>query len=54
MKCSEHAAKSLNFVELKRIFEFLASLNIEYDQVWVQVLGKESVSLKRGILHHSG
>ena len=41
MKCNEDAAIMLKFVERKRIFDFLVSLNVEYDQVKVQVLGKE-------------
>ena len=32
------------FVEREQIFEFLAHLNIEFDQVRVQVLGKEVLS----------
>ena len=31
----------LKYVEKERIFDFLTSLNVEYDQVKVQVLGKE-------------
>ena len=30
-------------VERERIFEFLAGLNMEFDQVRVQILGKESM-----------
>ena len=41
MKCNEDAAIMLKFVERKRIFDFLVGLNVEYDQVKVQVLGKE-------------
>ena len=33
----------LKFVERERIYEFLAGLNAEFDQVRVQVLGKEDV-----------
>ena len=35
MKCSEDAAMMLKYVESKRIFDFLAGLNVEYDQVKV-------------------
>ena len=43
MKCSEDAAMMLKFVQSDRIFEFLVGLNVEYDQVKVQVLGKEDL-----------
>ena len=43
MKCSEDTAMLLKFVERERIYEFLAGLNAEFDQVRVQVLGKEEV-----------
>ena len=33
----------LKYVERERIFDFLAGLNVEYDQVKVQVLGKEDI-----------
>ena len=32
------------FVEREQIFEFLVGLNVEFDQVQVQVLGKEDLS----------
>ena len=41
MNCSKDAAMMLKYVEKERIFDFLTSLNVEYDQVKVQVLGKE-------------
>lgn len=41
IKCSENAAALLQFIEGERLYEFLAGLNMEYDQVRVQVLGKE-------------
>lgn len=41
MKCSEDAAIMLKFVERERVYEFLAGLNIEYDQVHVQIFGKD-------------
>ena len=43
MKCSEDAAMMLKFVQSERTFEFLVGLNVEYDQVKVQVLGKEDL-----------
>ena len=33
MNCSEDAAMMLKYVERERIFDFLAGLNVEYDQV---------------------
>ena len=33
MKCSEDAAMMLKFVEEERVYEFLAELNVEYEQV---------------------
>ena len=44
MKCSEDAAMLRKFVEREQIFEFLVGLNVEFDQVRVQVLGKEDLS----------
>ena len=41
MKCGEDAAMLQKFLERERIFEFLEGLNIDFDQVRVQVLGKE-------------
>jgi len=43
MQCSDDAAILKNYVERERIFEFLAGLNIEFDQMRVQILGKESL-----------
>ena len=43
MKDSEDAAILKRFVEKERIFEFLACLNLEFDKVQVQVLGKEDL-----------
>ncbi|RVW34535.1 hypothetical protein CK203_096480 [Vitis vinifera] len=40
MKDSEDIAILKIFVEKERIFEFFANLNLEFDQVQVQVLGK--------------
>ena len=44
MKCSEDAAMFRKFIEREQIFEFLADLNVEFDEVRVQVLGKEDLS----------
>ncbi|GFZ12770.1 hypothetical protein Acr_23g0011550 [Actinidia rufa] len=49
MKCGEDAAMLQKFVERERIFEFLAGLNIDFDQVQVQVLGKESLISLEGV-----
>ncbi|XP_052190500.1 uncharacterized protein LOC127800107 isoform X2 [Diospyros lotus] len=43
MKCSEDAALHKRFVEKERIYDFLAGLNIEFDTVRVQILGKEDL-----------
>ncbi|KAK6921131.1 Retrotransposon Copia-like, N-terminal [Dillenia turbinata] len=39
--CLEDATKFQKLVENERIYDFLAGLNMEYDQIWVQVLGKD-------------
>ena len=49
MKCSKDVAMVLKFVERERIFEFLARLNVEFDQVRVQVLGKETLPSLQGV-----
>ncbi|KAJ4712334.1 hypothetical protein OWV82_014593 [Melia azedarach] len=43
LRCSEDTTLLKNFIEKERIFEFLAGLNIEFDQVRVQVLRKEEL-----------
>ena len=43
MKCSEDAAQHKRFVEKERIYDFLASLNLEFDAVRVQILSKEDL-----------
>ncbi|KAJ0103610.1 hypothetical protein Patl1_05363 [Pistacia atlantica] len=43
MKCSDDAAALKNFIEKDRIYDFLTGLNVEFDQVRVQVLGKEDL-----------
>ncbi|KAK6930599.1 Retrotransposon Copia-like, N-terminal [Dillenia turbinata] len=39
--CPEDATKFQKLVEKERIYDFLAGLKMEYDQIWVQVLGKD-------------
>ncbi|KAK2981315.1 hypothetical protein RJ640_007016 [Escallonia rubra] len=43
MKCSDDAAVLKNFIEKDRTYDFLAGLNIEFDQVRIQILGKEEL-----------
>lgn len=43
MKCSEDVAALQRFVEKDRIYDFLAGLNIEFDAVRIQILGKEDL-----------
>ncbi|KAG6735946.1 hypothetical protein POTOM_061371 [Populus tomentosa] len=43
MQCSDDAMILKNYVKRERIFEFLAGLNIEFDQIRVQILGKETL-----------
>ncbi|KAK3038196.1 hypothetical protein RJ639_030303 [Escallonia herrerae] len=50
MKCSDDAAVLKNFIEKDQTYDFLAGLNIEFDQVRIQILGKgESPSLNETI-----
>ena len=46
MKCWEDVAMILKYVERERIFDFLVSLNLEYDQVKIQVLERKMYLLK--------
>ncbi|XP_020249452.1 uncharacterized protein LOC109826836 isoform X2 [Asparagus officinalis] len=43
MKCGEDAVLLKRLVEKDRIYDFLAGLNIEFDAVRVQILGKEDL-----------
>ena len=43
MKCSEDAATIIAILERNRVVEFLAGLNVDFDQVMVQILGKEKL-----------
>ena len=47
MKCNEDE----KFVEREWIFEFLIGLNVEFDQVRVQVLGKEKLNEVISMIH---
>ena len=42
MKCNDVVILK-NYIERERIFEFLAGLNMKFDQVKIQILGKESM-----------
>ncbi|WVZ24536.1 hypothetical protein V8G54_003080 [Vigna mungo] len=42
-KCSEDSAILKDYIEQDRVFDFLVGLNPEYDQVRIQILGKEKV-----------
>jgi hypothetical protein len=43
IQCSDDVVILKNYVERERIFEFLARLKIEFNQIRVQILGKESL-----------
>ena len=54
-KCPNDAAVLKDFIEQDRVYDFLVGLNPEFDQVRIQILGKqevpcfnEAVSLIRG------
>lgn len=42
-KCSEDAVILKKFIEKDRVYDFLVGLNAEFDQVRIQILGKEDV-----------
>jgi hypothetical protein len=50
MQCSDDVVILKKYMEIERIFEFLAGLNIEFDQVRVQILGNESLPLLNEVL----
>ncbi|TXG51686.1 hypothetical protein EZV62_024210 [Acer yangbiense] len=50
MKCSEDAATLKQFIEKDRIYDFLAGLNVEFDQVRVRILGKEELPSLNGAI----
>lgn len=41
--CLEDAAVLKDFIELDRVFDFLVGLKSEFDQVRIQILGKQEV-----------
>ncbi|KAK0574856.1 hypothetical protein LWI29_030147 [Acer saccharum] len=41
MKCSDNAATLKQVIEQDRVYDFLAGLNVEFDQVRIQILGKD-------------
>lgn len=43
MKCPEDATILKNFIEKDRVYDFLTGLNLEFDQVRVQILGREEM-----------
>ncbi|KAJ4715364.1 hypothetical protein OWV82_013731 [Melia azedarach] len=47
--CGEDVAILQKFLERGRIFEFLAGLNIDFDQIRVQILGKEVLLSLEGV-----
>ena len=42
-KCLEDAAVLKDFIEQDRVYDFLIGLNLEFDQVRIQILGKQEV-----------
>ena len=43
MKCAEDAEALKNFLKNNRDYDFLVGLNQEFDQIRVQILGKEEM-----------
>ncbi|KAL3734117.1 hypothetical protein ACJRO7_023463 [Eucalyptus globulus] len=43
MRCPDDAAILKSFIEKDRVYDFLVGLNSEFDQVRIQILGKEEV-----------
>ncbi|RVW23401.1 hypothetical protein CK203_098189 [Vitis vinifera] len=43
-KCPEDAIVLKDFIEQDRVYDFLVGLNPEFDQVRIQILGKQEVS----------
>lgn len=43
MKCADDAATLKTFIEKDRVYDFLAGLNSKFDQVRIQILGKEEI-----------
>ena len=44
IKCPEDAVVLKDFIEQDRVYDFLVGLNPEFDQVRIQILGKQEVS----------
>jgi hypothetical protein len=42
-KCPENAAVLKDFIEQDRVYDFLVGLNSKFDQVRIQILGKQEV-----------
>jgi hypothetical protein len=42
-KCHENATVLKNFIEQDRVYDFLVGLNSKFDQVRIQILGKQEV-----------
>ena len=42
-KCPEDAVVLKDFIEQDRVYDFLVGLNPEFDQVRIQILGKQEV-----------
>ncbi|KAL6348574.1 hypothetical protein AAG906_016088 [Vitis piasezkii] len=42
-KCPKDAAVLKDFIEQNRVYDFLVGLNLEFDQVRIQILGKQEV-----------
>ena len=42
-KCPEDAIVLKDFIEQDRVYDFLVGLNLEFDQVRIQILGKQEV-----------
>jgi len=49
-KCVANAVEFQKIIEWGSIFEFRAGLNSEYDQVRIQILGKESLLFGKCLL----
>ena len=43
-KCPKDGAVLKDFIEQDRVYDFLVGLNLEFDQVRIQILGKHEVS----------
>ena len=52
MKCSNNAVMLQRIVKRERIFGFLTSFIVEFDQVWVQIFGKETLPSLNGIFFY--